>query len=607
MVWVSFLLDQWSIQPGWIGLQDAVFTLAVSSITVPSLVIGILSGLLILIAAVVADRLLLGLLKRLRVWLERFLSAKQKSWFDLAYSAVQFLLRVGLWTAAIVGVFTQIPPLQPLAHQIRNGVIALPMRLLQLADMTLFELDRNPVSLSTLLGLIVATIFVFLAARLFSQWLKRRILGRAQVDIGTQEAIAAIISYTLTIIGFLILLQAQGLDLSSLAVLAGVVAFGLGLGLQELASHFISGLTLLFEQQVRVGDFVEVDGLLGTIERISIRSTVVRTQDRRFVIVPNKHFFGNNVINWSYQTPESRIHIPVGVAYGSDTVLVTETLLAAARMEPRVLSYPPPRVWFKNFGDSAYEFELLVWINQPQEFEPISSALNFLIEQELSRRGIEIPFPQRDLWLRNPETLPGAISVGQTHQVTPKVAGAGTDGKATEKPTKKAIPNNRTLRELLRKVSYFEQCTNAQLRVLIEQGYRKSLAANQIICRENEPGESFYMILAGKVEVVSERLNQVIATLEEGEFFGEISLLTGTPRTATVRTQQDTTLFVVDRRALQKLLQDHRSLADQIAQALCQRQQVLRELGVLNRDELGKNEDAPFIWVRRRIQTLFGI
>ena len=430
---------------------------------------------------------------------------------------------------------------------------------------------------------------------------------RARVDIGTQEAIQTIISYTLTIIGFLILLQTQGLDLSSLAVLAGVLGLGIGLGLQELASHFVSGLTVLFERQLRVGDFVEVDGLLGTIERISIRSTVVRTQDRRFVIVPNNRFFQNNVINWSYQTPESRLHIPVGVAYGSDTVLVTETLLAAARMESRVLSYPPPRVWFKQFGDSAYEFELLVWIDQPQEFEPITSSLNFFIEQELTRRGIEIPFPQRDLWLRNPETLPGGTKRIPTEKPQTKAIGSQETDKPTDKLSKTPITNTRTLRELLRKVSYFEQCTNAQLRVLIEQGYRQFLPAQRIICRENELGESFYMILTGKVEVVSERLNQVIATLEAGEFFGEISLLTGTPRTATVRTVEETTLFVVDRRALQKLLQDHRNLADQIAQALCQRQQVLRDLGILQRDDQGDHEEAPFIWVRRRIQTIFGI
>ena len=160
----------------------------------------------------------------------------------------------------------------------------------------------------------------------------------------------------------------------------------LGFGLQNLASNFISGVTLLIEQPIRVGDFIEIDKLLGTVENISIRSTTVRTLDGVFVIVPNIRFVENNIINWSYRDPRCRLHVSIGVAQGSDTLLVTEALLAAARKDPKVLTDPPPRVWFKGFSESAMLFELLVWTNQPTESEPIKSALYFGIDREFHHR-----------------------------------------------------------------------------------------------------------------------------------------------------------------------------------------------------------------------------
>ncbi|MCZ0903412.1 mechanosensitive ion channel, partial [Microcoleus sp. HI-ES] len=329
-----------------------------------------------------------------------------------------------------------------------------------------------------------------------------------------------------------------------------------GFGLQNLASNFISGLTLLFEHQIRVGDFIEIDNLLGTVETISIRSTIIKTIDGLFVIIPNIKFVETNIINWSYKDPRCRIHIPVGVAYGSDPVIVTEALLIAARMESNVLSHPSPKVWFHGFGDNALNFELLVWIDQPQESDAIKSAVNFLIDYELRHRNIEIPFPQRDLWLRNPQELTQLFHNNKDNnsngQVFPQNAKHSADIKSNlpvsehKNPGPKS-PNNWTLRDLLRRVTYFEQCTDLELRQLIEYGYRQLFPAGQVVCKENDPGDSFYIILSGTVEVLSQKAGQYIATLHEGEFFGEISLLLGTPRTATVKTSEDAILFVVER------------------------------------------------------------
>lgn len=481
---------------------------------------------------------------------------------------------------------------------------------------SLDELLTNPVlylgdkhlSLTGIFKLFLLAVVVFIISRLLSEWIKRGPLVRMKLDRGSREAISIISSYILTTIGLIVVLQSAGINLKSLTVLAGVVGLGFGFGLQNLASNFISGITLLFEHQIRVGDFIEIDHLLGTVENISIRSTIIKTIDGLFVIIPNVRFVETNIINWSYKDPKSRLHIPVGVAYGSDPLLVTESLLIAARMEPRVLSHPSPKVWFHKFGESSLNFELLVWINQPQDSDEIKSALNFLIEHELRQRSIEIPFPQRDLWLRNPQEIakllqPNSHISDFSNSSKSKVFSDHTAVSENQKIAAKSH-NNWNLRDLLRRVTYFEQCTDLEIRQLIEYGYRQFFPAGQNICQENDPGDSFYIILSGVVEVLSQRADKYIATLHEGEFFGEISLLLGTPRSATVRAMKDSILFVVERHDLQKLLVEQPSLADQIAKKLSERKQALQNLGLFDESS---PEQTPFIRIRKRIQTLFGI
>ncbi len=517
-----------------------------------------------------------------------------KRWKELNSLPKQILFgfaRVSFWIGAVLIIFKVIPELEPIEAWVISQAQSTGSGLFQLLNTPLIVAGKNQFSLATIVFLIILLLGVFFSSRALSEWIKQRLLMQLGFDTGTRETIAALIGYVLTGLGFVIVLQTAGLDLSSLAVLAGVLGIGLGFGFQNLVSNFVSGLTLLFEQPIRVGDFVEVSGLLGTVEKISIRSTIVRTLDGIFVIVPNNRFIENNIINWSYRDPQSRIHLPIGVAYGTSPVLVTEVLLNAARSEPRVLSYPAPKVWLKDFGDNALKFELLVWIDRPQDVEVIKSALNFLIEQELRQRNIEIPVPQRDLKIRNLDKLLSSI-----RQEPAETAETATPITATTSD----------LSTLLRRITYFESCTDTELRSLIEQGYRKRFASGQIVFKENDPGESFYIILSGQVEIFSEKKGTSISLLKAGEFFGEISLLTGMPRPSTVRALEETSLFIVDRTALQKLLKDHKGLAEQIAQRLVERQQVLRDLGLLNEKGLSNSGEAPLTWIRKRIQTLFG-
>ncbi|WP_424100481.1 mechanosensitive ion channel domain-containing protein [Moorena producens] len=474
----------------------------------------------------------------------------------------------------------------------------------------LFQLGTQELSLIMIVQLIVMAIITLYIARKLQDLIKRRVLTRLGLDRGTREALSSLIGYVLTVIGFLIVLQTAGINLSSLTVFAGAMGIGLGFGLQNLTANFISGLAILFEKPIKVGDYVKVDDLSGTVEKISIRSTTIRTNDGVFVIVPNTSFLENNVVNWSYQDPRARIRIPVDVPDESDPVIVTEVLLEAARKEPEVLASPPPEVYFKGFGDGM-DFELLVWIDNPPNMESIQSSLYYLIEEQLREQGIEHAEPQRDLYIRNLKDLEFLLQKPQ------QTAAANGSFSHQEPLSKKAVATARTnkvktnsrgkvtLRDLLRKVSFFEKCSDSELRHIIQQGYRQMLKAGDIICEENDPGDSFYIILSGLVEVFVESIGKRVATRKPGEFIGEMSLLLGTPRTATLRTLEDTILFVVDRENLKSLLEKHKDLADQISEELFKRKETLDKLGitvgVTEEKESGTNQ------IRQRLQSLFGI
>ncbi|MCG8366921.1 MAG: mechanosensitive ion channel, partial [Pseudanabaenales cyanobacterium] len=227
--------------------------------------------------------------------------------------------------------------------------------------------------------------------------LRSRVLQITRINRGAQEAVAILTKYSLISIGAIVILQVWGLDLSSLTLLASALGIGIGLGLQNIAKDFSSGLVLVFERSIQVGEFIEFGQFMGTVERIGARSTEIRTLDQVSIIVPNSRFLEQEVINWSHRNPISRIRLPVGVDYQSDPEMVKQALLEATQTDGDILSTPAPQVLFSRFGDSALEFELLVWINEPGKQPVIKSNLNFAIEASLRKHNIEIPFPQRDV------------------------------------------------------------------------------------------------------------------------------------------------------------------------------------------------------------------
>lgn len=313
---------------------------------------------------------------------------------EVLYQTTLTLARAGVWLTAAFWVANLFPLTRYWSSQTREV-------LWESLVAPLIPLGEKSYSVTDLVILAGMFLGLLVVARTATKLLRSRVLRVTRVSRGVQETIAFVTNYSLILIGTLILLQLWGLDLSSLTILLSVVGVGVGLGLQGIAKEFVSGLVIIFERPIQVGDFVEVGDLQGTVERISIRSTEIRTVDQLSIIIPNSRFLESEVINWSHRTPVSRLRLPVGVAYGSNPSAVRAALTDAAKDHPEVLSEPAPRVFFKGFGDNALNFELLVWIGEPRKQFVIKSDLYFRMEAILRHRHIAIPFPQRDVHVRS--------------------------------------------------------------------------------------------------------------------------------------------------------------------------------------------------------------
>lgn len=312
------------------------------------------------------------------------------------------VVRLGLWIAVVFYIANLFPLTRQWSYYITDSLTS------SLTE-PMLPIGQKSYSTVELLILLLLLFGLVTLAGTATNLLRSRILHVTGIDRSAQEVITILLKYGLIAIGTLVLLQIWGLDLSSLTLLASALGVGIGFGFQDIAKNFGSGLVLLFERPIRVGDFIEVGDYVGTVERIGGRSTVIRTLDRVSIIVPNSRFLESEVINWSHDNPVSRLRIPVGVAYGSDIDAVEATLLEAARHHADVLALPPPKVLFIGFGNSSLDFELLVWCFDPSRQYFITSDLYFAIEDLLRQRDIEIPFPQRDLHVRS-GTLPVELS-----------------------------------------------------------------------------------------------------------------------------------------------------------------------------------------------------
>lgn len=269
-------------------------------------------------------------------------------------------------------------------------------------------------------GLILLIILLWLAGAI-TRFVQRRVSRAENLTPSVQTLVAQSVRIGLIFIAIMFVMNAIGIDLTALAVFSGAVGVGIGFGLQAIFSNLVAGIIMLFERSIKVGDFVELEsGLTGEVREINIRATLVTTNDNVDILVPNSEFINNRVTNWTLRDSHRRVHIPFGVAYGTDKDLVKKAALEAAAEVPHILTgqhAKPPQVWLTGFGDSSLDFELVIWLSPEAVKRPsaVTADYNWALETALGKYGIEIPFPQRDLHIRS-----GELPIKLTEQHTAK-------------------------------------------------------------------------------------------------------------------------------------------------------------------------------------------
>lgn len=276
----------------------------------------------------------------------------------------------------------------------------------EVLNYTIFQIKETPVTvISILIFVLFITGFIMLGV-MVRKALNRKILRRFKIDEGTSYTLSRITQYTIITIGALISFQFVGVDLSGLAVVFGLLSVGIGFGLQNITSNFISGLIILFERPISVGDRVTVSNIEGDVTEINIRATKVRTVNNVSIIVPNSEFVSKDVINYSHGDPTYRLDINVGVSYGSDLDKVLRVMKEVADENEQVTKNPAPEVHLIEFGDSSWNMQLRAWIGNVKDYPQIRNQLNQGIVRKFREYGVEIPFPQRDLHVRSSVSLP---------------------------------------------------------------------------------------------------------------------------------------------------------------------------------------------------------
>lgn len=275
-------------------------------------------------------------------------------------------------------------------------------RLVPLFSTAIIHIGKASLSLESICYLVILwTALVVLTSRM-QNWIVSHLFFTSRMNVGIREAIGSILRYAVIGLGSIIILQTVGVDLSSLTVVVGALGLGVSFGLQTITTNFVSGIIVLLERPIKVGDRIDVGSITGDVIKIALRATTVRTNDNIEIIIPNSEFINNKVINWSYSNKTIRFSVPIGTAYDSDPKQVRSLLLEAARAHQGVLETPPPEVIFIGFGDSSLNFELRVW-TEIYCTTPLTlkSDLYFAIFDKFKEANIEVPFPQRDIHIRS--------------------------------------------------------------------------------------------------------------------------------------------------------------------------------------------------------------
>lgn len=268
-----------------------------------------------------------------------------------------------------------------------------------------FSIGNTDVTLWTLTYLIILLVLLYYVTTKLNKIVVYKLLAKSKIELGVRIAVGTIFRYVVLTVGFIIILQTVGINLSSITILLGALGVGIGFGLQNVTNNFVSGLIILFERPIKVGDRIEVAGVTGDVINISMRATTIITNDNISIIVPNSEFISSTVINWSHSDRNVRFNFPVGVSYKEDPEKIKQILLEVADSNSGVLKNPKADVLFTDYADSALVFTLRVWTTE-YIVKPgvLKSQLYFEIFRRFKEEGVEIPFPQRDLHIKE---MPG--------------------------------------------------------------------------------------------------------------------------------------------------------------------------------------------------------
>jgi small-conductance mechanosensitive channel len=276
------------------------------------------------------------------------------------------------------------------------------MTLKDLLNTTLIQIKEYNITFYEVLIIMIILLITLVINRVLKRVFRLR-EEKKQFDRGRSHAIQQIIKYILWVSAILISFNTVGIKLTLLLAGSAALLVGLGLGLQQIFQDFMSGVTILFEGTLKVGDIVEIrDEIVGKVKEVGLRTTKIETRDNIIMIIPNSKFVTDIVINWSHMEKRTRFHVDVGVAYGSDVDKVTSILLRCAENQNRISSTPKPFVRFKNFGESSLDFQLFFWTTDTFVVENIKSEIRYKINAAFREQGIQIPFPQRDVHIKTP-------------------------------------------------------------------------------------------------------------------------------------------------------------------------------------------------------------
>src|SRR5690606_29240061 len=271
-------------------------------------------------------------------------------------------------------------------------------------------LSGSEITLWTIVYFLFFTFILFFVTNKLRKWIVYNLLGKSKIDLGVRVAVGSIVRYLILVIGFIVVLQTAGIDLSTLTILAGALGIGIGFGLQNITNNLVSGIVILFERPIKVGDRIEVGDISGDVINISLRSTTILSNDNISIIVPNSDFITYKVINWSYNDRSVRFNFPVIASYNEDPEKIKKLLLEVVAENKGVLSEPKPDVLFDKFGEYSMEMKLRVWtreyINRPGV---LKSQLYYAISKKFRENNVMIPYPKRDIYIKeNSENiLPG--------------------------------------------------------------------------------------------------------------------------------------------------------------------------------------------------------